>query len=247
MPKHEIWTGLAVIGALAVVIAAVLMLVWPRTYITYNHAICKNNLKMIGLALQHYHDHYGSFPPAYVADQNGKRLHSWRVLILPFLDQGPLYNKYRLDEPWDGPHNSKLHSEMVRPYACPNGEGRGGLNYVAVVGPHLAWGGDKPRSLRDFQDDTETTVMVVERVDSNVHWMEPHDLEIDLSKTNFQEFGDKNIGIRHWDNTSYFPSRHYQFGNALMVGGNVRRLRENLSLETFKAMLTIDGRETVRK
>ncbi|HEY4260168.1 MAG TPA: DUF1559 domain-containing protein, partial [Schlesneria sp.] len=64
---------------------------------------CKNNLKLIGLALYNYHDLYGAFPPAYTVDRHGKQLHSWRTLILPFLDQMPLYQKIDLSKPWDDP------------------------------------------------------------------------------------------------------------------------------------------------
>src|SRR4051812_9073955 len=66
---------------------------------------CKNNLKEIALALHNYHEAYGCFPPAYIADKDGRPMHSWRVLILPYLDEKPLYLKYRFDEPWNGPHN----------------------------------------------------------------------------------------------------------------------------------------------
>ncbi|MDH3719020.1 MAG: DUF1559 domain-containing protein, partial [Planctomycetota bacterium] len=69
---------------------------------------CMNNLKQIALALHQYHDQYGSFPPAYVAGPDGKPWHSWRVLILPFIEAEPLYAMYNFDEPWDGPNNRKL-------------------------------------------------------------------------------------------------------------------------------------------
>ena len=69
---------------------------------------CQNNLKQIGLSLHNYHEEYGSIPPAYVIDQDGRPLYSWRVLILPFVDQAPLYNKLHLDEPWDSPHNRQI-------------------------------------------------------------------------------------------------------------------------------------------
>ena len=71
---------------------------------------CIHNLHMIAVALQSYYVRYQSYPPAYVADEDGKPAHSWRVLVLPFL--GPelkqLYDRYRFDEPWNGPNNSKL-------------------------------------------------------------------------------------------------------------------------------------------
>src|SRR5579863_9248252 len=84
---------------------------------------CKNNLKQIGLALHNYHDAFGSFPPAFVADANGKPMHSWRVLILPYLDQLPLYKEYNFSEPWDGPNNSRLLNRMPPAFSCPSHSG----------------------------------------------------------------------------------------------------------------------------
>src|SRR5262245_44252816 len=69
---------------------------------------CKGELKQIGLALLNYREAYGCFPPPYVADASGRPMHSWRVLILPFIDHAALYREYRFDEPWDGPNNRKL-------------------------------------------------------------------------------------------------------------------------------------------
>ncbi|MEZ6114117.1 MAG: DUF1559 domain-containing protein [Pirellulaceae bacterium] len=74
---------------------------------------CSSNLKQIELALHNYHDTFKSFPPAYIADANGRPMHSWRVLILPFMEQRELYDQCRFDEPWDGPNN-QLHSEGGR-------------------------------------------------------------------------------------------------------------------------------------
>ena len=75
---------------------------------------CLNNLKQIALALHNYHDVYGVFPPAYIPDAQGKPKHSWRVLILPFLEEQGTYEKYDFDEPWDGPNNRALLTSMPR-------------------------------------------------------------------------------------------------------------------------------------
>lgn len=56
---------------------------------------CGNNLRQIVVALHNYHDVYGSFPPAYIADKSGRPMHSWRVLVLPFMEQTLLYNQLR--------------------------------------------------------------------------------------------------------------------------------------------------------
>src|SRR5262245_60656054 len=71
-------------------------------------ATCANNLRNISLALCQYHDIHGTFPPAYITDEDGRPMHSWRVLLLPYLDQHSVYRQYRFDEPWDGPNNSAL-------------------------------------------------------------------------------------------------------------------------------------------
>ena len=61
--------------------------------------LCTNNLKQLALAMHTYNDYHKSFPPAYTTDEDGKPLHSWRVLILPFIEQRGLYESIRLDEP----------------------------------------------------------------------------------------------------------------------------------------------------
>lgn len=60
------------------------------------------------MAVANYRSTFGGYPPAYIADCDGRPMHSWRVLILPFLEQQNLYAAYHFDEPWDGPNNRKL-------------------------------------------------------------------------------------------------------------------------------------------
>ena len=93
-----------------------------------------NNLKQIGVALHNYHGVYKTLPPpAKTAD--GKPLLSWRVLILPFLeDDDNLYAQFKLDEPWDSPHNIKLLTKMPEVYAHPADPeaAKKGLTYYQV-------------------------------------------------------------------------------------------------------------------
>src|SRR3954465_14889144 len=118
-------------------------------------SVCVNNLKQIGLALRGYHDAYGCFPPAYLADEAGRPMPSWRVLILPWLEQKDIYDLYRFDEPWDGPNNRKLHDMRVSAYACPANFRTGRMtSYVAVLGPEAAWRGAGTTRLADIQDGT---------------------------------------------------------------------------------------------
>lgn len=79
-----------------------------------------NNLKQIGLALHNYHGTYGTFPPQAIRSKEGKPLLSWRVAILPFIEQAAPYKQFHLDEPWDSEHNRKLAETLPVVYVSPN-------------------------------------------------------------------------------------------------------------------------------
>lgn len=81
---------------------------------------CANNVKQILIALHNCHDDHGSFPPAYVADESGRPIHSWRVLILPYMDRQDLYDQYDFHEPWNSPGNRELLATTGNPYHCPD-------------------------------------------------------------------------------------------------------------------------------
>src|SRR5262249_27633770 len=82
-------------------------------------AQCTNNLKQIMLAMHNFHRANNKFPGD-IIDKDGKPLLSWRVALLPYLEAQDLYNRFKLDEPWDGPHNKELLKEMPRLFTCPD-------------------------------------------------------------------------------------------------------------------------------
>jgi hypothetical protein len=79
-----------------------------------------NNTKQIGLAMQNYDSLQGRLPPQAICDENGKKLLSWRVAILPYIEQGMLYNRFKLNEPWDSPNNKALIAQMPKVYSNPS-------------------------------------------------------------------------------------------------------------------------------
>lgn len=174
-------------ATVALLIATVLFAVIapePRHYGGARREQCGHNLKWIGLALHTYHDVYKTFPPAYVADDKGRPMHSWRVLILPFMDQQPLYDQYRFDEPWNGPNNRRLHRQIVHEYQCPGGPrertrpGDTQTSYAVVVGPHTAFPDSRGIRLDEITDGMSNVIAVVEVKNSGIHWMEPRDLHV---------------------------------------------------------------------
>ena len=200
-------------------------------------ASCRYRLHQISVALQSYHNSYGLFPPAYISDKAGKPMHSWRVLILPFLGQQELYDKYRFDEPWDGPHISQLHAEQSHwIFRCSSG----GL-YVAVVGPHTVWPGAKATRLSDITDEPAKTIMVVESSNSERHWMEPYDLQVETMSLNISE--GSHHGSPHHTHRMWIWQSVYNYAHARMADGSLRRLKADTEPKTINALLTIDGQD----
>src|SRR2546428_70002 len=127
-----------------------------------------------------YADKDGRLPPAVVYGKDGKPWHSWRVLILPFVEQEELYRQYRLNEPWDSPHNLQLLPKMPYLYAPPPGKiGRVPPHHTichVFVGPATAFEIEQGPSLReDFPDGTSNTFLIVEAGEP-VPWTKPDEL-----------------------------------------------------------------------
>jgi hypothetical protein len=145
-----------------------------------------SNLKQIGLGLHNFHATHDAFPAAYSIDTEGRPLLSWRVYLLPYLEQEELYSKFRLDEPWDSPHNIRLLPAMPTVYRSPLSDRSDETVYVAIpiadgaiCRPRAPTDGVKPPlgvSIREIIDGTSNTVMVVE-VDPRdaVPWTKPVD------------------------------------------------------------------------
>ena len=193
---------------------------------------CSNNMKQIALALQNYHEVYNSFPPAYVPDENGKPKHSWRVLILPFLESSDLYDAYNFDEPWDSPHNRRLLHGTPRELRCPSTtvSEADTTEYFAVVGPSAAWLGPVERKLSDFHNAQSRTIMVMESAGRNVLWTEPRDLTI---KETLQLL------------PSGEPSHAGDVRNIAMVDGHVYCVSDHLPRDLWSRLLTINDGEQV--
>jgi hypothetical protein len=141
-----------------------------------------NNMKQIALAMHNYHDVYGKLPAAYTADADGRPLLSWRVAILPFLEQAPLYDRFRQDEPWDSDHNKKLIPLMPRLYYAPSDAQiqPGVTNYLTVRGKNTIFSGKDAISFARVPDGTSNTIMTVEASDQKaVIWTKPDDFQYD--------------------------------------------------------------------
>ena len=195
---------------------------------------CANNLKQILLAFHNYYDAQNCLPPIFTLDENRKPLHSWRVLILPYLEQSALYEQIRLDEPWDSEHNKQFHEMMPGVYRCPSSNSGPGLcDYSVIMGEETAFLDEEGKVFNDITDGTSNTICVVERK-TGVNWMDP------LAEITFEEACE---GINGKD--CKVGSRHTGGINVAMFDGSVRFISQTIDLDVWKAALTISGGEAV--
>jgi hypothetical protein len=213
-----------------------------------------NNLKQLSIAMMMYaDDHQGRLPPAVVYDRQGKPLYSWRVLLLPYIENDHLYKQFHLDEAWDSPNNSKLLSAIPKAYSLPDSASPNDrtLTYYQVFdGPGAAFNSDRSGRLQPFQipgvsaqlmesswvtrypasftDGTSNTILIAEAADA-VPWTKPVDL--------------------HFDPTGPLPSLggplHGDF-SVVLADGQVRFVRKGgISQETLRALITANGGEAL--
>lgn len=141
------------------------------------------SLKQLALALHTYESAHGHFPPAAIYDAQGKPLLSWRVLILPFLEQDELYQQFHLTEAWDSPHNRPLLERMPRTFAgCSGDRAQSTTHFQLIVGPGAAWEPGRMMQLSDFRKGTSDTILIAEAA-TPVPWTKPAELEWDPKGT----------------------------------------------------------------
>jgi hypothetical protein len=212
---------------------AVAMIVEPVTAARQaaRRAQSSNNLKQIGLAMHNFHDVHGSFPPAYLKTKDGKPGLSWRVAILPYIEQAELYHEFKLDEPWDSPHNKALIEKMPSVYADPASQvaAEGKTVYLAPRGDATLLRGAEGVRIREIVDGTSLTIMVVQANDTHaVPWTKPDDWEV----------GDRPTLDAV---TGLYPGGF----NTLFGDGSVRFLKDTIHLDVLKALLTRNGGEVI--
>jgi hypothetical protein len=173
---------MAILGVSCVM--AMLWLLSPQidpSPLPFQRAQCSHNLRQLAIALNNYQYKHGSFPPAYVADANGRPLHSWRVLLLPFLGEDALYRQYHFDEPWNSPNNMQVAQAAAHHFRCPIAAGGKQVlvtQYVAIIGPETMWPGAVGRNSEDVTRGLSSTILLIEWPESDIIWHEPRDIPL---------------------------------------------------------------------
>jgi hypothetical protein len=138
-----------------------------------------SSLKQLTFAMHNYHDVHKHLPPPAIYGKDGKPLLSWRVAILPYVEQKALYKQFKLNEPWDSPHNIQLLEKMPLIFAPVRGEAPpNSTRYQVFTGPRTPFPGPKPLRFADFPDGHSNTILIVE-ADEAVPWTKPADLKLE--------------------------------------------------------------------
>jgi hypothetical protein len=192
---------------------------------------CMSQLREIGIALQQFHDQENHFPPAVIRDSIGTPILSWRVALLPYLNEKELYEQFHLDEPWDSAYNSSLLSKMPKVYACPSfletSKDPTLTTYQVLVGPRSAFENAVGTRFADFTDGMANTILVVEAA-NGVPWTKPEDLRFD-----------PNGPLPAWG------SKHPGGFNAVFGDATVRFIKSATAAATLRALVTRNGDEVV--
>jgi RNA polymerase sigma factor (sigma-70 family) len=192
-------------------------------------AASSKNLLSLGLAMLNFAHDKNQFPATAVR-KDGKPLLSWRVALLPFLDEQALYNKFHLDEPWDGPHNKGLLDQMPAIYAPVrrrNEDSKHSTYYQVLAGPGALFGGDGGPKRDEIKDGADLTIMVVEAA-KPVPWTKPDDVLFEKGKP-LPELG------------GLFKDGFH----ALFANGRVLFLSRKNKLEVLRALITPNGGEAI--
>lgn len=208
-----------------------------------------NGLQQMMLAMECYCQINGCYPPQYLADKDGRPTHSWRALILPYLDGGGVWRRYRFDEPWDGPHNRLLASEMPRCFRSPNADPKSTsttTDYVGIAGEDTLWRGIVSLRREDLAtleqrqwkeeigsgdrgDNGTRIIWFVEVANSGINWMEPRDIPLEQALVGINVPG----GIPS-DYSDVLPAW-------TKIPSSFDLIPVGISPDAFRKMLTISG------
>ncbi|HYV37741.1 MAG TPA: DUF1559 domain-containing protein [Gemmataceae bacterium] len=162
-----------------------------KTRLAAARTVSLSNLRQLAVVMHMYHDQYKSLPAHAIYSKDGKTpLLSWRVAILPFIEQNALYQQFKLDEPWDSEHNKKLIGKMPQLYEAviPEKKKEGMTYYQVFTGPDTVFDGNTKRRFTDITDGSSNTIMIIEAKEP-VIWTKPADVVLPADKAKMPELG----------------------------------------------------------
>lgn len=197
------------------------------------------NLKQIAVAIHHYHDTHRCFPAACVTDEDGKPMHSWRVIVLQFMDDPQakeLYKQYDFSQPWNSPQNLAVAERMPPVYRNPfRRDSKATTGYMVIAGSGAVFEPEKQTRFSDVIDGTSNTIMVVEVVNSNTLWTEPKDLD----------YKTMPLAINATKNGNCISSTHPDGAFVALADGSAGLLRNDLPIDTLRLLIERNDGQSV--
>jgi hypothetical protein len=200
-----------------------------------------NDLKQIGYALHNYRDTYGRFPPPAIYSKDGEPLLSWRVAILPFLEQDNLFREFHLDESWDSPHNQILLAQMPMVY-----EHRGDAEtepystmFQVFVGKGTVFEGTQGIKSSQITNGASNTIMVIEAGEA-VPWTKPADLAYDPNQL-IPALGGMFKERFRFSSLSFEGSKDIL---AVFADGSVHQIKKTISERNLRHLIIRNDGET---
>ncbi len=207
-------------GAVFLAVASVIMPAVAKARESAQRVHSINNLKQLAIAMFQYEDKNGHFPPAVVMGPDGKTPHSWRVELLPYLDEYALYKQYKMDEPWDSPDNKKVLEAAPEIFHSAADSGPATIaDCFVLTGKDTMFSGKNGIKVEDVTGGTSNTIMIVE-AKRDIPWAKPEDIEYDPAKP--------------------LPKLGGIFGNgysAAFADGSVRFMANDLNEQVLRAMI----------
>lgn len=210
---------------------------------------CPHRLRILMISLHSYHDEFDKLPPAHIPDTNGNSMHSWRVLILPFVELKELHTSYNFNEPWNGPNNRNLAPHLPPLYRCPGPGWRHEVqpSYFLVTGPGSLFSGSETPSLSEVTGSHAKTIVTIEAPVQGKNWMEPKDVTIDeaIEILKSDELGScEGCFIRNSIEDffyDYVPGHHVGFAD-----GTVGFIPSSAPQHEWKDLLIVDDKNEKR-
>lgn len=224
---------------IALFLSILYAVIWPTGVIhprsAYWRTQCKNNLKQIGLGFYNYSDVYSTFPPA----QLGRPASSWRIALLPYIEERTVAGIYDLTQTWDSVANEPLQRKEVRTYSCPSrptsfdSAGRFFTSYVVPTGEETIFSSQQVTPFSEIKDGTSNTLLVVEACGTEIIWTKPHDVD-----SSVYEISVNGPGSRNGQSDSLISSWHKGGAQVLLADGSASFLSDAIDPKILRSLLT---------
>lgn len=247
----ELLVVIAIIGVLVALLLPAVQAVRESA----RKAKCKNNLRQIGIGLNHYHQALESFPPGGVEwrpyGNKTKRQIAWSAYLLPYVEQQNVYAALDLDTPFDSPENADAAATIINIYICPTSpgggkliDGRGPCDYGGIYGERISSPNNPPKGamlydraicLAEIRDGASNTLIIAEdSAWSDGQWINGRNIFDQAFAINAAPAFENDI-----------RSLHPGGAMAVFCDGHVRFLSESMDMESLAAICTRDGGEVV--